>query len=255
MYKLVASDLDGTLLLNGSHQLNPEVFDLILRLRERGIPFIAASGRQIASIRNLFSPIADKIHYISENGAICLINNELIVTAEIQHELALRICHEILKRKNCNLIINCVTTSYIFPDDEDFIYHIQHELNNDTTIIQDLSEIQEPIVKVAAQDHADCLSSAKYFHDLFSSEIKVVTSGNDWIDFIPYGCNKGVALQTALDKLGICAKDVIVFGDQQNDLEMLKLAGTSYAMATASSEVKSAATAVTDSVEKILRTI
>lgn len=255
MYKLVASDLDGTLLLNGSHKLNPEIFDLILRLKERGIPFIAASGRQIASIRNLFKPVADKIDYIAENGAVCIINGETIVTAEIERELASRIYKRICERTNCNLLVNGVKSCYILPHDKQYVYHVQHELNNDTTIIHDFSEIQEPIVKMSAQDHVDCLGSAKYFHNLFSNEIKVVTAGNDWVDFVPYECNKGIALQIALDKLEIQSDDVIVFGDQQNDLEMLRLAGTSYAMATASSEVQSAATAITDSVEKVLRQI
>lgn len=255
MYKLVASDLDGTLLLHGAHELNPETFDLVLQLKARGIPFIAASGRQIASIRNLFKPIADKIDYIAENGAVCIINNETIITAEIERELAFCIFKRIQERTSCNLLVNGVKSCYILPHDKQYIHHVQHELKNDTTIINDFSEIKEPIVKISAQDHSDCLGSAEYFRNLFSKEIKVVTAGNDWIDFVPYECNKGVALQIAIDKLGIHSNDIIVFGDQQNDLEMLKLAGTSYAMATASFEVQSAATAITDSVEKILKQI
>lgn len=58
MIKLIASDLDGTLLQNGAQELNPEIYDLILALKERGIHFAAASGRQYASERNLFKPIA-----------------------------------------------------------------------------------------------------------------------------------------------------------------------------------------------------
>ena len=74
MIKLIASDLDGTLLQNGAQELNPEIYDLILALKERGIHFAAASGRQYASERNLFKPIADEISYIAENGAVCIHN-------------------------------------------------------------------------------------------------------------------------------------------------------------------------------------
>ena len=77
MIKLIASDLDGTLLQNGAQELNPEIYDLILALKERGIHFAAASGRQYASERNLFKPIADEISYIAENGAVCIHNNHL----------------------------------------------------------------------------------------------------------------------------------------------------------------------------------
>ena len=50
MIRYIASDLDGTLLLNGAQELDPEVFRLILRLKEKGIHFIAASGRQYYSL-------------------------------------------------------------------------------------------------------------------------------------------------------------------------------------------------------------
>ena len=65
---------------------------------------------------------------------------------------------------------------------------------------------------------------------MFSSDIKVVTSGNLWVDFICPTANKGSALKNLLDHLHIDAKDCVVFGDQYNDVEMLKTAGTSYAM-------------------------
>ena len=54
MIKLIASDLDGTLLRNGAQEINPEIFDLILRLKEKDIHFAAASGRQLYSAA--FSP-------------------------------------------------------------------------------------------------------------------------------------------------------------------------------------------------------
>ena len=50
MIKLVASDLDGTLLLNGAQSLPEELFPLIKELKELGILFVAASGRQYANI-------------------------------------------------------------------------------------------------------------------------------------------------------------------------------------------------------------
>ena len=48
MIRLIASDLDGTLLKNGAQMLSPEIFELIPALKKRGIHFVAASGRQYA---------------------------------------------------------------------------------------------------------------------------------------------------------------------------------------------------------------
>lgn len=255
MIKLIASDLDGTLLLHGAQQLNPEVHDLVLQLKEKGIHFVAASGRQYASERNLFAPVADEISYIAENGAVCIHKGELIYTAEIERDLGLRIIEAIKKHPTCKPLISCLDACYIEPGDEEYLYHIRHILNNVVEVIDDFSQITEPFLKIAVLDTVSPEDSAKALQEQFKEEIKVVTSGMDWIDFVPLHSNKGVALKVLLDKLEIATEDTVSFGDQQNDLEMLTLTGKSYAMATASPEVAKYADGVTDSVEKVLKEI
>ena len=66
MIKLVASDLDGTLLLHKAQSLPEEIFSLIRQLEELGIMFVAASGRQYPNMTKLFAPVASEISYISE---------------------------------------------------------------------------------------------------------------------------------------------------------------------------------------------
>ena len=87
----------------------------------------------------------------------------------------------------------------------------------------------------------------------FADRIKIVTSGNIWIDFIAPNANKGSALSNIVSSLGMDPKNGITFGDQYNDLEMLQLSNTSYAMTTAATGVADYATHTTDSVEKTLR--
>ena len=68
--KLIACDLDGTLLHPGEREPRPEAFELIDELHRRGIVFMPASGRQYASLRYLFAPVADELAYVCENGAL-----------------------------------------------------------------------------------------------------------------------------------------------------------------------------------------
>ena len=68
MIKLIATDIDGTLLADGTLKINPEYYDVIKELRNRGVRVIAASGRQRSSIEKVFEPIVDEISFISENG-------------------------------------------------------------------------------------------------------------------------------------------------------------------------------------------
>ena len=51
MIKLVASDVDGTLVPDGTFEIDPEIYDVIKKLKEKGITFVAASGRQYASLK------------------------------------------------------------------------------------------------------------------------------------------------------------------------------------------------------------
>ena len=76
MIKLVASDLDGTLLLHKAQSLPEEIFSLIRQLEELGIMFVAASGRQYPNMTKLFAPVASEISYISENGALAVDHGE-----------------------------------------------------------------------------------------------------------------------------------------------------------------------------------
>ena len=68
MIKLVASDIDGTLLPEGTAQINPEIFEVIRKLKEKDILFAAASGRHYTSMSKLFEPVKHDMIFITENG-------------------------------------------------------------------------------------------------------------------------------------------------------------------------------------------
>ena len=106
MIKLVASDIDGTLLLEGQTKLNPAIYQIIRKLKQQNIHFVVASGRQLDSQRLLFAPVANDISYISENGAICMHAGKQYVISEFEHNFAMRIIEEVEKRPNCKLAIS-----------------------------------------------------------------------------------------------------------------------------------------------------
>ena len=67
MIKLIASDMDGTFL--DENQCVPEgAYDLILRLREAGIAFVASSGRRYDTLHELFEPVVECMAFVASNG-------------------------------------------------------------------------------------------------------------------------------------------------------------------------------------------
>ena len=77
MVKLIASDLDGTLLQNEAQELTPRAIELIRALTQKGVHFVAASGRQYANERLLFHEIKDDISYIAETVLCAFIRGKL----------------------------------------------------------------------------------------------------------------------------------------------------------------------------------
>lgn len=256
MIKLVASDLDGTLLQGGAQQLSPRSIELIHSLVQKGIHFVAASGRQYDNELRVFAPIKDEISYIAENGSVCIHNGEVISRSVIEPELAKRIINEIKKNPDFEVVISREDSCFIENNNEAFVNHIVNVMKNTTQIVDDIRTVGGPILKIAIcsmSDRAHIVDKyLKHLQDLFRDEIKVVTSGNIWIDFIAPGTNKGAALEQLINKLGIKPEECMAFGDQYNDVEMLQFVGTSYAMSNAAPGIAYYSTYVTDSVDEIL---
>ena len=252
MIKLIASDLDGTLLQNGAQELDPLIFDQIRTLKEMGIQFVAASGRQYPNLQRLFAPMQDEISYIAENGSLCIHDGKTLSKGLIPRELGNRIIDAIHSCSGCECIVSGEQVCYSDSVNEVFRDHMLHVMKNNMQFVDSMDEIQEPYLKIAVCNFngtKDCLT---YFQKLFSSEIKVVTSGNIWVDFIAPDANKGTALQILLDHLHILPEECMAFGDQYNDVEMLQLAGTSYAMSGAAPGISFYADYTTDSVSDVL---
>lgn len=256
MIKLVASDLDGTLLQNGAQELTPRALELISALTDSGVRFIAASGRQYDNQKRLFASIKDKISFIAENGSICIHQDKVVSRAIIEDELASRILKEIKKQDHFEVVVSREDTCFIENNVPEFVNHIVNVMQNTTQIVDDITRVEGPILKIAICNMKDgphvIDKYLRHLQDKFGAEIKVVTSGNIWIDFIAPGANKGTALQHMMDLFHVTPDECMAFGDQYNDVEMLQLAGTSYAMSNAAPGISYYSTYVTDSVEDVL---
>ncbi len=259
MIKLIASDLDGTLLHNGAQKLTPRAIELIHELTQKGVHFVAASGRQYDNERRLFSEIKDEISYIGENGSICIHQGKVISRGIIADDLACRIIDEVKKSPNFDILISREDACLIEDNHEAFVNHIVNVMQNTTKIVDDLSKIEGPFLKIAICNMIDdtkvIMQYLEHLQEMFGAEIKVVTSGNIWIDFIAPGTNKGAALSNLMKLFHVKPEECMAFGDQYNDLEMLELVGHRYAMSNSAPGVSYYADEVTDSVEDVLEDV
>ena len=113
MIKLIASDLDGTLLQKGAQTVSRQAIELIEKLLDNGIHFTAASGRQYNNLRRLFAPFADRISYIAENGSLCIHNGQMLSRSSIDHDLSIRAATVLYQEWKLSILILPIPDSYI----------------------------------------------------------------------------------------------------------------------------------------------
>lgn len=253
--KLIACDLDGTLLLHGAQELNPEIFPLIRNLKRMGILFVAASGRQYPNLRRLFEPVQDEIAYIAENGALCYYKEELLLETYMKREIGEQILREIRAQQHCEILLSGKNTSYLESNNADYIHHMTHVVKNQVSLVKDIMSVSEPYYKISAYDERGIEAIQHTFLEKFQSEVNVVVSGNIWLDMLSKETNKGAALSCLTKKRSILPSECLAFGDNFNDIEMLQFVGESYAMDHAHAEVKAHATHTCHKVETILKEI
>ena len=229
--RLIACDLDGTLLLNGAQSCTPRALSLIKQLCDRGIYFMPASGRQYPNLRRLFAPVADRILYLCENGSLVMKDDAPMVKETFPREFAMELCHGILDRPDCEVLISGERTSYILPKQESYARFLRDTVKNNITIIGAPEEISEPIMKISfytKPEERDVAGAALY--ERFGDRAWMVVSGLEWIDFAPPGTSKASALEKIGEKLGIAPEEMAAFGDNENDRTMLEFVGHPYLM-------------------------
>lgn len=254
MIKLVASDLDGTLLLNRAQKLPEEIFPLIRQLREMGILFVAASGRQYPNMKRLFAPVLSDMAFICENGAMAVKEEEILYQDGFSGELTGEILNAIYEKDGAEFSCSAKDFYYIRPKTRHYYDLMTKVIKTDCKVINDFSEITEPCMKLAVYEQAGIGEEAvRYWKERFSDRCTVVTSGNDWVDFVPFDVNKARGIRKYQELLNIRPEECLVFGDEFNDVEMLKAVPWSFAMAHSKEGVKAAANYQTERVEPVLR--
>lgn len=259
MIKLIVSDIDGTLVEDGGSGVNPEVFDVILRLkREKGIHFAAASGRQAASIKYAFWPIKDEIFSIAENGSCVGYGEEVLSISPMDQAAAMELIEEIRRTPDLEALVSGEKRAYLESSDKEFCDWVRNSYHFDVENVEDVTKTGDTIIKIAAYRKTAVQKATEGLVAKYSDRMKMTISGDMWLDCMGPEVNKGAAVKQLQERLGVMPEETMAFGDQMNDVEMLRQAYYSFAVGNAREEVKAAArfqadTNVKDGVLKILK--
>ena len=256
MIRLIASDIDGTLLHGEQTDISPVIFQEIHRLHRKGILFCPASGRQYSSLRRLFAPVADELFYLCENGAVVYGPGHpgpVLCKTSMPRARALELCGDILALPACEVLISGADTSYLCPKQADIVDHIRYFVGNNTVLLSQPEEIGEDILKVSAYCREGAVPVESLLAPKWGTEFRCAVAGEKWLDFTL--ADKGTGLQNLCAALRISPKEAAAFGDNFNDLPMLRLAGSPYIMDNAVPVLRAQFSRHCRRVEDILHTL
>lgn len=252
MIKLIASDLDGTL-LNQNRTVSDTAIHQIRRLtEEKGIVFVSASGRQLGNMQKLFSPISGMIDYICENGCFSFINHQISNLTLMEPATAEKLISAILTYPGNEVLVSGISTSYVRSQNTQFVRYMENHVGNHVTPVNDILHTPEDYFKISFYNEKGVDSQVEYWKNIFGADLNVVTGGNCWLDMMPKQVNKQYGLLPVLEYYQIKPEECIMIGDNRNDIEILDYVGYPVAMDNAVPDVYQRYRRHTASVEKIL---
>lgn len=257
MVKLIACDIDGTLLFSGgSKQIDSAVFQEVQRLMAQGVHFCPASGRQVESLRRLFSPIADQIYCLADNGANIFGPGNpgpLLGQSIMDRDKALTLARQIMAKEECEVLLCGAQTGYLCPKREDLLEVIKGYVGNSIQILPCPEAMPENIVKVSAYVESGAAAIEPDFAPQWSREFQVAIAGQRWLDFTTGDKGSGIAHLCRI--LGISKEEVMAFGDNYNDVPMLDYVGIPFIMDNAVEDLRNRYPNHCRRVEDILKTL
>lgn len=249
--KLIATDMDGTILDSQGLLDLPRLEKILDRLEEKGIRFVIATGNEIHRVRQLLGHLTDRVVLIVANGAKIFENNQLIQVETWDDELVEKAL-TFFEGQECQnqFVITSMNGGFvkegtIFTQLDKFMTPEMIELfYQRMNFVEELHpELFGGVLKmslVVGEDRTDQVQED--FNQVFNGRVQAVSSGYGCLDIIQDGIHKAWALQELLKRWNIKSEEIMAFGDSENDVEMLELAGISYAMENADEKAKAVAT-------------
>lgn len=249
--RLIAADVDGTL-LNSKKELTVAVKNAIAAVKERGLLFTIATGRDIRGLRQFRDLLSPEVPVITYNGAEIRRagSGELISATCLGEASAL----EIIQKGSAfgfSVIVWSRGVLYIgqagrYSQGYSEMYGIR-----ELALKEPEALAKQGVTKVIwAGEPGRIGRLEEEFKEAPIPGSECCTSDESYLEFMAKGVNKGAGLRAAAEALGLTRSEVMAVGDGHNDLPMLRWAGLSVAMGNGSPEVRAAAGFVTESCER-----
>lgn len=275
MYKMLAIDMDGTLLRNDK-TISKENYNAIQKAKAKGVKIVVSTGRPVQGVKRILKEldlISDDVYVVACSGALV----QCVGTKDIISKVNLKV-DDVKKlydfSEKLNITLNAVTHECIFTPKLNFITGLESyitdlpikvvdfkNLNKDVfiyrvTLINETQKFIDHIkenrsyIPVEYSDLND-KRDEKIFYNIATLPKKlfekytILKASSNTLEVLNKNVNKGTGVEEVAEKLGIKREEIISIGDSGNDIHMIEFAGLGVAMDNASNEVKKVADYIT----------
>lgn len=241
MYRLFASDMDGTL-LNAQSKVAPATTAAVQRANDAGKIFTIVSGRSLVAIRQFLPDLPLTHPFGIFNGAMIVDVSGKVYYEQTLEEADARYVLRLARERGAQVFVWIGQDMYGDVWDEVLTTYAKVSGVEPKLIEDDEEMLRHPIAKILWYSSADNIADwLAEFTESMAGRMNVSTSAPEFIEFNHIDVSKGLCLQRLGELLGVPAEEIIAAGDETNDLPMLEYAGLGIAMKNATQAVLDAA--------------
>ncbi len=242
-YKAIALDLDGTL-TNDRKEISNRNKECLAQAMEQGIHVILASGRPVFGIE----PVAKELQLPAKGGYMLAYNGGAIIDCQTGEKLFATYVPKECQTAICNEAARHGVYAITYYENQ-----ILAESDTDEYVLKEAFCNAAQVKKVASVDafvdypvekflvvgvHEQLVKVQEVLSAQFADVLDFFFSQDYFLEVVPKGVAKDVALESLLTKLGVTKEELIACGDGMNDLPMIQYAGLGVAMENAKEAVK-----------------
>lgn len=249
MIKLVATDIDGTILIPEG-EFTQGVKDCVKRLCAKGIKVVLITGRMNAAAKLIAKDLGLDTPVVSYQGGLVIDKDKTLYERYLSTEQTERVL-EWAKKENIH--INLYNNDILYS--EKVCYEVQRYCNNLHTQyeVQSFDKINKnKINKLLAINYNEPEKINKFEQELpkIFPDLYIVKSTPYFLEFSNKEASKSCAVRFLQNLWGLKQEEILTIGDQNNDIELLKAGGIKIAMGNATEELKQHADYITASVHE-----
>ncbi len=253
MFKLVAIDVDGTL-LNSKQELTERNRRIIHKLVDRAVHVVLVTGKAYVTAKDLMKSLRLVSPQITNDGSLVIVpgTEEILYRQGVPEELAEEVI-SVAEKMGVTIAVLHETRMCVTGLNEDTDYMATY--NDPTpTVVSDLAECLDTppthlmVVAYGKDDLYELATST--FKRRFGSRLNVVRSSPYYLEFLHPEVSKGRSLAFVSEYLKIPRNETVGFGDGDNDISFLSYVGCAVAMGNSTEEVQRIADMVTDTCDR-----